>query len=141
MKSSEPEIEMIQKTDAESEKPAVLSDQSPIRLGLLFSLFSFTVVVLGAGAWYLATSLAEIKTTLNTLVKSSSEVQVMTLALERRQTEHEKDDANNWKNLETRVSIVEQVGSPKTKELEKEVHDLQNEFKVYKAINGSRPMP
>lgn len=118
----------------EEEEVAVLSERSPIRLGLILGLFSVAVATIGA-AWYLASSLTKIETKLDTIAAQVTLTASSTAILERRVSDHEREDANSWRNIETRVAIIERIGSPKIPELEKKMGDLENKVQLMDALD------
>lgn len=138
------ESEVIAMKHNEPETEQVLSENSPIRLGLILGLFSVCVATIGA-AWYLASALTKIETKLDAIGIQVAATSSAAVAIERRQTEHEKDDNTMWRGLETRVSIIEKIGSPKIPELEKKINDMDYELKVLQlkpwAPNGNGTKP
>lgn len=123
------------KEPEEEEQVAVLSEKSPIRLGLILGLFSVAVATVGA-AWYLASSLTKIETKLDVIGLQVTTVATSMNGLDRRLSDHEREDANSWRSIETRVSIIERIGSPKIPEIERKVTDLENDIKVMKMLDG-----
>lgn len=121
-------------TETETKTTTPVSEETPVRLGLILSVIGVVVIFIGA-AWYLATALSKIETRLDIMLSRQDSTATIASNLERRQGEHEREDQGKWSVWETRLSIIERTGSEKTREIEKSLADLRNDFRVHEALS------
>lgn len=119
-------------TGPEAERMDIVRDPK-IPLGLMIALFSVFVVLITSAYW-LGSTLAEIKTEVRSAVSLLQSVSTRNGSLESRQVEHERADTDKWTQIDKRLSQVEISGSDKTRELERELTALKAKFDLHEAI-------
>lgn len=121
-----------QKDQKESETGAsAISERTPVRLGL----FVGGVVGLVSAAWFLGSSFSKIETKLDMIVTQNAQNASLATSLEKKVTDHEKEDQAKWTSIDTRVRVIETSGSEKTREIEKALFDLRAEYKLHEALS------
>lgn len=120
--------------ETETKTMTPVSEETPVRLGLILAIIGIVVIFIGA-AWYLATVLSKIETRLDIIMSRQENTATIALNLDRKQGEHEREDQGKWSAIDTRLSIIERTGSEKTREIEKMLSELRNDFRVHEALS------
>lgn len=110
----------------------VVNEKRTVPVGFALALFSVFVVLVGA-TWYLGTTQAKIETKLDSALTILSTINGKYETLDRKVNDHEREDMGKWTAIDTRVSVIEKSGSEKTREIERSLNDLKNDFKVHEA--------
>lgn len=131
-KSEEPEVE---EPDTNT-----VSERTKIPLGTLIALFS-VIIVLITVTWYLGTMLSKIEVKLDTMAAMMTTVSTKNATIEVKQSDHEREDLKMWTMIDGRLSVIEKSGSEKTRDIEKELNALRNDFRVHEMMskNGVKP--
>lgn len=127
-------------TTPEEPDAVTLSERTKVPLGTLLAAFSIIAVFVGT-TWYLGTALSEIKTKLDSQTLLLSTVMTKNGSLESKIIDHEREDISKWTAIDTRVSVIEKSGSDKSREIERELNNLKNDFRLHEAMGKQTRTP
>lgn len=123
-------------TGAASDQP--LSENSPVRLGLILTVVSLIAGGIIAAVAVGSAKISEFSTKLDSIQMTLTAFNNQVSDLARRFAEHESADTKEWKSMDTRMSIQEQVGSKPLRDLKEELGKLQRDFEIEQALNNRR---
>lgn len=134
------QVKKSEETELEEPDTNTVSERTKIPLGTLIALFS-VIIVLITVTWYLGTMLSKIEVKLDTMAAMMTTVSSKNANIEDKQSSHERDDLKMWTTIDGRLSVIEKSGSEKTREIEKELNSLRNDFRVHEMMskNGVKP--
>lgn len=134
------QVKKSEETEVEEPDTNTVSERTKIPLGTLIALFS-VIIVLITVTWYLGTMLSKIEVKLDTMAAMMTTVSTKNATIEVKQSDHEREDLKMWTMIDGRLSVIEKSGSEKTRDIEKELNALRNDFRVHEMMskNGVKP--
>lgn len=134
------EMPDMKQQDEEEAANRALTERTPVQIGLVLGVLGLVGAGIIAAVAIGSSKISEFSTKLDNITGLLNTAVANGRDLEVKLNGHEKEDQAKWTAIDTRVTVIEKSGSEKTREIERNLNTLQNDFRVHETLSkGSKP--